>query len=224
MSRRRTDQHGFGAALEDPFELLDRLLDDREGDHRSRENLPLVVELPLLVHPLVEGVDRHVSEIRIVPEPFLDEACEGRVHHRPVDAELGHELEPWRRLAEGGDRSDGLAPDLPVALALRVAVLEVLLLGARSRHDVERGVGDVVADLAADHDLRPAVDIDVVDNAFIARWQVPREGLAGLVHVVISVEDGEIERSRRHGDISPLRPEPPRAEKHDSRVSLAELR
>src|ERR1700704_5240884 len=36
--RCRTDQYGAGAALQAPFELFERALDDRQGDHRGGED------------------------------------------------------------------------------------------------------------------------------------------------------------------------------------------
>ena len=51
----------LGAALDHPLELLDRLVDDRQRDHRGGEDPVLEVERPLLVHPLVERVDDDVG-------------------------------------------------------------------------------------------------------------------------------------------------------------------
>ena len=69
------------------------------------------------------------------------------------------------RLAEGGDGAHRLAEDLAAALALGVALAEVVLLRARPGHHVEGRVRDVLADLAADDDLRAAAHVDVVDGA-----------------------------------------------------------
>ena len=119
------------------------------------------------MEPFVEGVDHGVGEIGVVPHALLDQAGEGREHQRAVDALLVHQLEPGRGVPEGRDGAHGLAEDLPAALAVGVADAEVVLLGPRAGHDVEGRVGDVVADLAADDDLGPALDVDVVDGALV---------------------------------------------------------
>ena len=128
------------------------------------------------------------------------EAGERREHQRAVDAELVHQLEARRRLAERGDAPHRLADDLAVRLALRVAVAEVLLLRARPRDDLERRVRDVLADLAAHDDLRAAPHLDVVDRALVPVREVPGERVLGLVQVVVGVEDEEVEcvRAMRH--------------------------
>src|SRR5262245_4286906 len=74
------DQHGAGAPLHTPLQLLDGLLDDGQRDDRRGEDAALVVEGPLLVHPLVEGVDDDVGELGIVPEALLQQAGQCREH------------------------------------------------------------------------------------------------------------------------------------------------
>ena len=66
---------------------------------------------------------------------------------------------------KAGRRVDRLAHDLAAGLALGVADLEVLLLGAGRGDLLEGGVGDVLADLALHGDLGAAADLDVVDDA-----------------------------------------------------------
>jgi hypothetical protein len=108
--------------------------------------------------------------------------------------------EPRPRLAEGGQAAHGLADDLAVGLPLRVPAAEVLLLGAGPGDDLEGGVGDVVADDAADDDLGAAPDLDVVDHALVLIGQELGERVGGLVEVVVGVEDLEVQRSGRHGE------------------------
>ena len=139
-----------------------------------------------------------MRQLGVVAHALFQQAGQRGEHERPVDAELVHHLEAGAGLLEGRDAPHGLADHLPVGLALGVAVAEVLLLGPRPRHDLEGRVGDVLADGPADHDLRPAAQLDVVDGALVAIGQVPGEGLPGLVEVVVGVEDGEIANSR-HG-------------------------
>ena len=52
--------------------------------------------------------------------------------------------------------------------------------GRAGRRDLpERRVRDVVADLVADRELRPAVDLDVLDDALVLRRQELRQRVAG---------------------------------------------
>ena len=111
-------------ALDHPLELLDGPLDDGQGDDRGGEDPALVVELPGLVDPLVEGVDDGVDELGVVPHPLLDQAGQRGEHEGPVEALLVHQLEPGGRLPEGRDRAHRLAEDLaggscPSGLPLR---------------------------------------------------------------------------------------------------------
>ncbi len=162
--RCRPDEDGLGATLDTPLEFLDRLLDDGQGDHRCGEDAVLVVEGPLLEHPLVEGVDGGVGQIDVVAHPLLEQAGQRREHECPVDSELVHDLDARRRLTERRNAPHRLADDLAVGLALGIPVPEVLLLGARLGDHLERGVGDVLADRAQNHDLRATVQLDVVDG------------------------------------------------------------
>ena len=186
-------------SLDHPLELLDRLLDDGQRDHRHGEDPVLEVEGPVLVHPLVEGVDHDVGGFRVVAEALLEEAGERGPHQGPVDAQLVHELEARPGLAERRRRVDAPAHDLAAALAVGVAGLEVLLLGAGRRDPLEGGVGDVLADRALHRDLRAAVDLDVADEPGVLRREVAGERVGRLVHVVVGVEDREVELAGWHG-------------------------
>src|SRR3546814_9770790 len=57
------DEHRLGATLDAPLELLDRLLDDGQRDHRRGVDAALVVEAPGLVDPLVRS-EEHTSELQ----------------------------------------------------------------------------------------------------------------------------------------------------------------
>jgi hypothetical protein len=202
-------------------ELREGVVDDAERDDRRGEDPVLVVERPGLVHPLVQRVDHDLDQLGVVLHPLLDEAGERREHERPVDTELVHQLEARRRLTERRQRANGVADELAVALPLGVAAPVVLLLRAGRRHHVERGVGDVLADLAAHHDLGATIDLDVLDRLLVLLREELRERLTGLVHVVVGVEDREVERSGRHGG-TPF-PDAVRSfyGKHDARVMFA---
>ncbi len=202
--RRRADEDDLRPPLGHPLELLDGLLHDGEGDDRRGEDPVLVVERPGLVHPLVQRVDHDVERVDVVAQALLHEAGQRRPHERPVEAELVHQLEAGARLAERGRRLDGPAHDLAAALAVRVADLEVLLLGAGGGHAVEGRVRDVVADLALDGDLRPPVDLDVADDPRVRLREELGQRIAGLVHVVVGVEDRKVQVAGRHRSF-PLR-------------------
>ena len=88
--RRRPDENGARPALDHPVQLVDRLLHDRQGDDGCGEDAALVVELPGLVQPLVQAVNDRVGRLGVVPETFLHQARQRRVHHRLVDALLVH--------------------------------------------------------------------------------------------------------------------------------------
>ena len=127
------------------------------------------------------------DQVGVVLQPLLDQAGQRREHQRVVEAELVHDLEACRGVAERGDRLHRLAHHLAVALAA-AAVPEVLLLGAGPGDHLERRVGDVVADRVAHHDLGAAADVDVVDDALAVVRQELGQRFFGLVEVVVGVE------------------------------------
>ena len=184
--------------LTHPFQLLDGLLDDGQGDHRGGEDAVLVVEAPHLVEPLVERVDDDVNRDRIVAQPLLDQAGQRREHQRAVDAQLVHELKARSGLEERRDGPHRLTEEFALALAVGVAELEVLLPGARLGDHREGRVRDVVADLAADRDLGAAVDLHVLDDVLVLLGQVLGQRLWRLVEVVVRVE-------QRKRDVDPMR-------------------
>ena len=91
--RCRPDQDDLGAPLGDPVELPHGLVDDGEGDDGGGEDPVLVVEGPLLVHPLVERVHHHVGGLGIAREALLEDAGQGRPHDGAVDPLLVHQIE-----------------------------------------------------------------------------------------------------------------------------------
>ena len=102
---------------------------------------------------------------RIVAQALLEQAGQSRPHERPVDPELVHQLQPRFRVAIGRNGANRFAHDLPARLALRVPLLEVLLLRPGRRDDFEGRVRDVVADDVADGDLRPTLHVHVLDES-----------------------------------------------------------
>ena len=60
-------------------------------------------------------------------------------------------------------------------------------------HDVERRVGDVLADLPLDRDLGATRDVDVLDDFLVRVLEVLGQRVGGLVHVVVGVEDRIVE-------------------------------
>ena len=91
----------------------DGAVDDAQRDNRSGENALLIVERPVLVHPLVEGVDHGMCRQRIVAQALLEQAGQRRPHQSTVDPELIHQLQPRFRIAESRNGTDRLAHDLP---------------------------------------------------------------------------------------------------------------
>src|SRR5207244_5039065 len=89
----------------------------------------------------------------------------------------------------------------PVGLPRRVPVAEVVLLGSGRGDLVERRVGDVLADLTEDGDLRPPVDLDVADGPTELRGKVLRQRLSRLVEVVVRIEDASLECRTVHGPL-----------------------
>ena len=181
-----------------PLQLLDRLLDDRQADDRRGEDPVLVVEGPLSwSHWLSEWITTWISSGSSRSRSSSRLASVGNIRDRSMPCSSIS----WRRgagLAEGGDAPHRLADELPVRLALRVAVPEVVLLGPGPGHDLEGRVRDVLADRALDDDLGAAVEVDVVHCAPVPVGQVPGEGVLGLVEVVVGVEDREVQRAS-HG-------------------------
>jgi len=92
-------------------------------------------------------------------------------------------------LEERRDRAHRLTEQLALALALRVAVFEVLLPGTRPGDDLEGRVGNVVADLAADRDLGAPVDLHVLDEVLVLLGQELGQRFRRLVEMVIRVKD-----------------------------------
>jgi hypothetical protein len=74
-------------------------------------------------------------------------------------------------------------------------VLVVRLLRAGPGDDLERRVGDVLADGALDDDLGAAPHLDVVDHALVPVREELRQRVPGLVHVVVGVEHLEVQRA-----------------------------
>jgi len=69
---------------------------------------------------------------------------------------------------------------------------------ADSSDHLEGGIGDVLGDLTPDRDLRTAAHLHVLDSALILLGQVLGQRLLGLVQVVVRVEEGERQFTRRH--------------------------
>ena len=93
----------------DELELLDRVVQDREADHGRREHGVRVVVRPVFQHPAVEGTEDNLNGIGVVRESFFHAGGERGPNHRPVDAHVFHEGEPWLGIEEGVDRRDAAA-------------------------------------------------------------------------------------------------------------------
>ena len=194
-----TDQDAAHPTVEAPLQFDNRLVNDGQGDDRCGEDPVLVVEGPLIVDPFVERVDYRVGQVRVVPHALLEEAGQGGEHERPVEAQLVQ----VRQAGFGGPgpfrAGDRFAEDLPEALAVRVSSPIEVLLGAGRGDNFERRIRDVLGDFSVDGDLGPAVDLHIGDGAAVLGREVPGEGLLGLIHVVVRVEDGKVDGPALHG-------------------------
>ena len=61
-------QDQLGAALDAPLRLLTGLADIGERDDRRREDAVLVVEPPLVMHPVIVGIQHRIGGIRLIEE------------------------------------------------------------------------------------------------------------------------------------------------------------
>ena len=67
-------------------------------------------------------------------------------------------------------------------------------MSARPGHHLEGGVGDVLGELVADHQLLAALELHEPEEVRVLGRQVARESVLGLVEVVVGVEDREVKR------------------------------
>ena len=97
-----------------------------EADVRRRVDAILVVERPVVVHPLVERVEDVVQRRGIVQERLFDADAERREHEATLQPLLVHQLEACLRLAVRGiDRlelAERVADGVAGALAAEVLV------------------------------------------------------------------------------------------------------
>jgi hypothetical protein len=134
-------------------------------------------------------MDQDVDGDRIVAQPLLEQAGQRREHEGAVQTQLVHLLQARTGLEERRDRAHRLTEQLALGLAVRVAVLEVLLPGTRPGDDLEGRVGNVVADLPPDRDLGAPVDLHVLDVVLVLLGQELGQRLRWLVEMVVGVED-----------------------------------
>ena len=154
--------------------------------------------------PFVERMDYRVRQVRVVPHSLFDEAGQGREHKRPIETQLVQVRQAgfsgtgpfWAR--------DWRTEDLAEALAVRIASPIEVLLGARRGDNFESRIRDVLGELSVDGNLGPAVDLHIGDGAAVLRREVSGEGLLGLIHVVVGVEDGKIDGPVLHGGHLPI--------------------
>ncbi len=190
VGRCRAHEDGPGASLEHPLQLGDRLLEDRQRDHRRAEDPAFVVEGPLVVEPGVDRVDRRVGQVGIVRHGVLDEVGDGREHERAVHTQLVEQFQAGAGLAVRGDAVDRLAAHLAQAQALRVVAGVEGHVRARAGNPIEGRVRDELGQLALHGETGPAAHLDELDVACVALREVVEPGWA-LVEMVVGVEDGE---------------------------------
>jgi hypothetical protein len=149
-------------------------------------------------------VDGGVGQLRVIAHPLLDEAGQGGEHKGTVDPLLVHQGETGGRLPEGRDRLHGLPEDLPPGFPFGIAETEIVLLRSRASDHVKGRVGNVLADLSADDDFGPAPHVDIVNGAPVPVRQIFGQRLAGLIEVVVGVEQRDVQRASGHGSSSVL--------------------
>jgi hypothetical protein len=187
----RTQQHRPGAPRQHQLELGDPLVEHARVDQRRGEDPPGVVVAPVLVQPLVEGVDGDLGEHRVVDQPLLDQARQRGEHQRGGDPLLVQQREPGPGLAERGEAGHRRAGELAQRPALGVVAGVEGHVGPGPGDDLERRVGDELGEPVADHQLLAPPDLDEKEQVAVPLGQVPGQGVLGLVEVVVGVEDGE---------------------------------
>ena len=188
---RNAQQEDLGAPLVDELELLEGAVEYSEADDRGRVDRVRSHVAPVLVHPLVEGMDDGRGGIGIVGEPLLDRTGECGPEQRSIDAHLFHQLQTGLGIEERIDaRHDHHL--LPRSTSDRrepaASFGDVQAHGAWRGHLHEGGIGDVVADQIADRQLGAAVDVDVLDDPVVLGRQKLGQRIAVLVEVIVGIE------------------------------------
>ena len=135
---------------------------------------------------------------RVVGEALLQQAGQRRPHEGAVEPEFVHQGQTRLGREERLGRTDRIPHQLAACLPFGIAVLEELLGRTGSADHVERRVGDVLGDDVANRNFGAPVDLDVLDQSRVLGRQELREGVRRLVHVIVGVEDGEIDNGFRH--------------------------
>ncbi|MFV8319669.1 hypothetical protein [Mycobacterium sp. 23] len=143
-------------------------------------------------------MDQHMDGDRVVAQPLLDQTGQRREHQGAIQAQLVHLLQARTGLEERRDRAHRFAEQLAFGLAVRVAVFEVLLPGARPGDDLECRVGNVVTDHPAQRDLGAPVDLHVLDVVLVLLGQEFGQRFRRLVEVIVRVKE-------RERDVFPVR-------------------
>ena len=172
--RSGADVDGDGAGVDHPaqFRGCGGRVDER--DVRHGEDAALVAVAPVVLEPAVERLERLGARLGVVLERILDADAERGEQQRPVEALLVHHLQAHVAVAVlGSDRLE-LAERVDDPLPAGVAAIPVEE-GTGLGHRVERGVGDVAVDRAADEQATPAVDVGPPDRPGCAGTG-PRDG------------------------------------------------
>jgi hypothetical protein len=142
--------------------------------------------VPVLQHPLVQGVHRHRKGEWILRQGLLQNAAERRPHQGPVDPELLHQLVTGLYIIEGVQPGD------------RPALQGIALLATGRRHPLKRRIRHRPIDPILNGDASPIPLLDVLDQALVGLRQELGERIGVLVHVVVHVEHREAQAPVTH--------------------------
>src|SRR5690606_21890192 len=158
--------------------------------HRRREPAIFPGKSPLLLGPEVEGMEQRRHQGMVVAEALLDHRGEGGKHQGGVDALAIHDGDAALAAAPFRRRAHHLAGHFTQAKAFGILRPVPLLVGAGPGHHLEGGIGNVLRQSAADHQLLAALDIDEEKILLEFLGEVAQEGLLRLVEVIVGVVDG----------------------------------
>ena len=170
-----------------------------ERDVRRGEDAVRVVELPVVEHPRVEGVERRVRGLGIVDERLLHADAERGEQEAAFDPLLVHQRDPRRGLAvRRVDRLELAERGANVVAGALAA--EVLVERAGSGDGVEGRVRDEPVHPSGHQETLLPVDLGPLHRALgHAGIEVPGERVRGLVVVVVRVEELEVDRHEADG-------------------------
>jgi hypothetical protein len=194
--RARPQVHDLGARVDHPAQLDQRLIEVEQRQHRHREDPAVGAVAPFLLEPPVEGPEAGVGEPDVVDQVLLDGHGEGGEHEGRLDALLVHQRDPRGRI---GERRVVLGvDDLAVGEAVGDLAHEQALQRARRRRVVTRHDAHERAAVAHEHSAQPVLaPLDADGRILVARLDVAREAVVGLVVVPVGIDQLVVHRRPR---------------------------